>query len=64
VIVSEGLSAQTACRILGVSESGYYTRRNCSPSARAIRHLWLTDLIHQVHAASRAPTVRDESMPS
>jgi transposase InsO family protein len=53
VIVSEGFPAQAACRILGVSESGYYARRGRPLSARAIRHVWLTDLIRQIHTASR-----------
>ncbi len=53
MIIGDGLPAQTACRVLGVSESGYYARRGRPPSARAIRHVWLTDLIRQVHAASR-----------
>jgi putative transposase len=53
VIVRQGLPAQLACRVLEVSESGYYARRSRSPSARAIRHAWITDLIRQVHAASR-----------
>jgi putative transposase len=53
VIVAEGLPAQTACRVLGVSESGYYARRGRPPSPRTIRHIWLTDLIRQIHTASR-----------
>ena len=53
MIVSEGLPAQTACRVLGVSESGYYARRGRPPSPRTIRHIWLTDLIRQIHTASR-----------
>jgi putative transposase len=36
-----------------VSESGYYAWRSRPPSARAIRHAWLTEVIRQVHAASR-----------
>jgi transposase InsO family protein len=43
---------QVACRVLEVSESGYYARRGRAPSARTIRHAWLTDLIHLVHADS------------
>jgi len=39
--------------VLGVSESGFYAWRSRPPSARAIRHVWLTDMIRQVHAASR-----------
>ena len=50
---TEGLSVQVACRVLGVSESGFYAWRKRSPSARAIRHAWLTDRIRQVHQASR-----------
>jgi putative transposase len=39
--------------VLGVSESGYYARRKRAPSAQAIRRAWLTDLIREVHLASR-----------
>ena len=42
-----------ACRVLEVSESGYYARRCRPPSIRSIRHAWLTDLIREAHAASR-----------
>lgn len=45
----EGLPAQLACRVLGVSESGFYAWRSRSPSARAIRHAWLTDVITEIH---------------
>lgn len=38
---------------MGVSESGYYAWRTRPPSARSVRHAWLTDVIRQVHAASR-----------
>ena len=51
--MAEGCPAQVACRVLGVSESGYYARRRRAPSPRTIRHAWLTDLIRQVHADSR-----------
>ncbi len=53
MIVGEGLPAKTACRVLGVSASGFYAWRSRPQSARAIRHVWLTDMIRQVHAASR-----------
>ena len=49
----EGLPTQVACRVLGVSESGFYAWRTRPPSARSIRHAWLTDLIHQIHQQSR-----------
>ena len=53
MIAADGLPVQLACRVLNVSESGYYARRLRAPSARAIRHAWLTDVIRQVHIASR-----------
>lgn len=64
VIASEGLPIQTAARVLEVSESGFYEWRHRPPSARSIRHVWLTDMIRQVHTASRgtygAPRVHAE----
>ena len=53
-MAAEGLPVQTSCRILGVSVSGFYHRRTRAPSARAIRHAWLTDVIRQVHIDSRS----------
>ena len=53
VMAQEGLPVQLACRVLEVSESGYYARRSRAPSPRAVRHAWLTDIIRQVHAVSR-----------
>jgi putative transposase len=52
-MAAEGLSVQLACRTLAVSESGYYAWRNRPLSPRAVRHAWLTDVIREVHAASR-----------
>lgn len=61
---SEGLPTRVACRVLEVSESGFYEWRTRTPSARSIRHAWLTDLIHQIHQQSRgtygAPRVHAE----
>jgi hypothetical protein len=60
-MVAEGLPAQLACRVLDVSESGFYAFRSRPPSERAIRHAWLTDLIREVHVdfrgVERAPAV-------
>lgn len=53
MIAAEGLLVQTACRVLGVSESGFFRWRSRPRSARSIRHVWLTDMIRQVHAGSR-----------
>jgi putative transposase len=38
------------CRVLGVSESGFYEQHKRPPSERAIRHAMLTDLITQIQA--------------
>jgi putative transposase len=51
-MAAEGHPIQVACRVLGVSESGFFERRKRAPSARAIRHAWLTDMITQVHLDS------------
>lgn len=51
-MAAEGLSVQVACRVLGVSESGYYHWRDRPPSARSIRHAWLTEQIKQICAES------------
>ncbi len=53
MLASEGLSVQIACRVLGVSESGYSAWRKRAPSARAVQHAWRTERIRAVHAASR-----------
>lgn len=44
---------QMACRLLSVAQSGYYAWRRRPPSARAVRHEWLTEQIQAVHTASR-----------
>ncbi|MDT5155231.1 MAG: hypothetical protein QOI01_6964 [Mycobacterium sp.] len=51
-MAAEGLPVQVACRLLEVTESGYYAWRARPPSARAVRHAWLTEQIHAVHTAS------------
>jgi putative transposase len=44
-MAEEGHPAQTGCRVLDVTDSGYYPWRSRAPSARSVRHAWLTDLI-------------------
>lgn len=52
-MAAEGLRVQVACRVMDVSESGYYEWRRRPASARALRHAWLTELIRQIHTDSR-----------
>lgn len=52
-MADRGLPVQLATRVLGVSESGYYEWRDRPPSARALRHAWLTEQIQAVHVISR-----------
>jgi len=51
-MAAQRLPIQTSAKTLGVSVSGYYAWRGRPLSARAIRHVWLTDVIRQVHADS------------
>jgi putative transposase len=53
IMAAEDLPAQTACRILDVSESGFYAWLTRAPSERATRHAWLTDVVREIHGASR-----------
>lgn len=52
-MAGDGLPVQVCCRMLRVSESGFYAWRTRAPSARTLRHAWLTEVIAQVHTASR-----------
>ena len=46
------LSVRAACRVLGVSHSGFYDWCARIPSARATSNAVLTEKIRQVHKAS------------
>lgn len=54
MIAAEGLPVEVACRVLGVSVSGYYGWLDRPLSVRAVRHVWLTELIAKIHADSKA----------
>jgi transposase InsO family protein len=51
-MASHKLSVQLACRVRGVSESGYYDWHTRPSSTRSVRHVWLTEQIQAVHQAS------------
>lgn len=51
--MTEGHPVEVCCRVLEVSVSGFYAWRRRDPSARAVRHAWLADLIGEIHEASR-----------
>lgn len=53
-MAAEGLPIENACRVVGVSVSGYYSWLDRPPSAKAIRHAWLTELIVKIHTDSKA----------
>jgi transposase InsO family protein len=48
----DGVRVRQACYTLDVSPSGYCDWKTRAPSARPVRHAWLTGLIGQVHDAS------------
>ncbi len=58
------IDVAVACRVLGVSRSGYYEWRHRPPSPRDVDDGWLTNTILDVHADSRcsygAPRVHAE----
>ena len=52
-MAAEELPVERACALLGVSVSGYYGWLRRPPSARSIRHSWLSGIIGEIHAGSR-----------
>ena len=51
-LTGQGINVRHACRVLGVSESGYYAWKDRPPSATALRRLWLAGEITNVHRDS------------
>jgi putative transposase len=52
-MAAESHAILLACRVLAVSESGYYAQHARPPSPRAIRHALLTERIGRIHLESR-----------
>ena len=63
-LTGQGIDVRHACRMLGVSESGYYAWKGRPTSPRALRRIWLAGEIADVHKAPAAPTGRCASPPS
>jgi putative transposase len=63
-LADDGFDVAVACRVLGVSRSGYYDWVARPPSARAVRDAELVEVIQRVHYDSRctygAPRVHAE----
>ena len=52
-LAADGVVVAVACRVLGVSTSGYYEWRGRAPSARDVADQALTEQIVAIHAMSR-----------
>ena len=63
-LAADGVRVAVACRMLGVSSSGYYEQRGRPPSARALADQALTVQIKEIHTFSRgaygAPLIHNE----
>jgi putative transposase len=53
-----------ACRVLGVSRSGFHACERRPPSDRALADAWLSDQIVEIHAQSRGTSARPGCTPS
>ncbi|MFJ8110402.1 hypothetical protein [Streptomyces sp. NPDC096132] len=53
MMADEAHSVEWACRVLHVAESGYYAWTERLPSARTVRHAWLTEAILGIHVTFR-----------
>jgi len=52
-LAGQGYEVKRCCRILGIAPSGYFGWRRGAPSAGELRRQWLSELIVQIHTASR-----------
>ena len=53
ILAEEGHGTKRVCRILSVPFSTFFYWRNPPVSGRSVRRAWLTDVICQIHSASR-----------
>ncbi|HET8864016.1 MAG TPA: IS3 family transposase [Solirubrobacterales bacterium] len=51
-LIGQGINVRHACRVLGVSESGYYAWKDRPDPPRTLRRIWLAGEIADVHKAS------------
>ena len=51
-LTGQGINVRHACRVLGVSEAGYYAWRSRPAPPRTLRRIWLAGEIADVHKAS------------
>jgi len=53
-LIDLGYSERTACRLVGLNRSTFRYQQTRHPSEREVRRVLLTDVITEIHAASRA----------
>lgn len=51
-LIGQGINVRRACLTLGVSRAGYYNWKTRPLSPRAIRHIWLSSEIADIHRQS------------
>lgn len=51
-LTGQGIDVRHACRVIGVSESGFYAWKTRPASPRTLRRIWLAGEITDVHKAS------------
>jgi hypothetical protein len=54
-LVGQGINVRHACRVLEVSESGYYDWKDRPAPPRTLRRIWLAGEIADIHKASPPP---------
>ena len=63
MMAAEYIPVEVSCRVLDVSVSGYYEWLARKPSARSVRHAWLTSSLKCINTPT-APTGLVACMPS